>query len=494
MVLHMVHFLISLVALAAQDDDIVLFRVVHGPVDGLHPVLHHHVGRGAVRHARQDVGDDVGGLFRAGIVSGDHHEVRDFRGDAAHLGALRLIPVAAAAEQGHGTALGKVLHGAEDIFQTVGAVGIVDEDGIVLPGGGDHLHTALDMGHLGQGPGAALQGNAQGQGGPQYVQRIIYHKTPGNANPDPHFFFFCHGGEGHMVRLQLQFLRPQVRFGPLRVREFSAGGMGHEPLRPGVIGVVNAGVAVLEQQRLGVAVGLHSLMEIQVVLGEVGEDAHGIVHAVHPVQGQGVGGDLHDHVGAAALPHLGKQPLELKGLRRGALRGDDLVADHILVRADEAHLGPGLLLQNGLEEIGGGGLAVGAGDAHHGHGVRRMAEEVGAHHRQGPAGIRHLDEGNALLRCLFAQHRRRAGGHGLADEGVAVNGEARHGHEQVAGPGGPGIIADIGDVHLQIRRGVQDGQALQQFFQFHRCIPLFPVLALWAASIIYGVFCKIYSG
>ena len=34
-VLHVVDLLIGLVALAAQDDDIVLFRVVHGPVNGL---------------------------------------------------------------------------------------------------------------------------------------------------------------------------------------------------------------------------------------------------------------------------------------------------------------------------------------------------------------------------------------------------------------------------------------------------------------------------
>ena len=207
-----------------------------------------------------------------------------------------------------------------------------------------------------------------------------------------------------------------------------------------------------------------------------------------------MGGDLHDHVGAAALPHLGKQPLELKGLRCGPLRGDDPVADHVLVGADEAHLGAGLLLQDGLEKIGGGGLAVGAGDAHHGHGVRRMAEEVGAHHRQGPAGVRHPDERHIPLRLLFAQHRRRAGGHGLADEGVAVNGKARHGHKQVSRLDSPGIIADMGDIHIQVRRGGQDVKALQQFVQSHRCVPLFPVLAQQAASIIYGIICEIYSG
>ena len=37
--------------------------------------------------------------------------------------------------------------------------------------------------------------------------------------------------------------------------------------------------------------------------------------------------------------------------------------DYTLIGADEAHLGPGRLLQHILEEIGAGGLAVGARDA-----------------------------------------------------------------------------------------------------------------------------------
>ena len=130
------------------------------------------------------------------------------------------------------------------------------------------------------------------------------------------------------------------------------------------------------------------------ILGQIGEDAHRVADAIHPVQRQRVGGDLHHHMGAARIPHPGKELLDLKGLRRGPLRGEHLAADHVLVGADQAHLGPRRLLQNRLEQVGGGGLAVGAGDGHHGHIVRRMAEVVGAHHRQGPAGVRHLDIGD----------------------------------------------------------------------------------------------------
>ena len=91
-----------------------------------------------------------------------------------------------------------------------------------------------------------------------------------------------------------------------------------------------------------------------------------------------------------------------------------------------------------------------------------MAEEVGAHLRQCPPGVRHPHIGNrGVLRLLLAQHRRRTGGHSFPDKGVAVRREAGHSHEQVAGLRGPGVIAHMRDFHLHVRRGVQDFNTLQ---------------------------------
>ena len=324
------------------------------------------------------------------------------------------------------------------------------------------------MGDPGQGVGAPLQGHPQGQGRAQHIQGIIYHKSARDANFDGRPPVFRHRVEGDVVRRQGDVLRPQVRVRALRVEVPPAGGVPQQPLRPGVVGVADAHLAVLEQDGLGVAVGLHGLVEVQVVLGEIGEDAHGEADAVHPLQKQGVGGGLHHHVGAAGGAHPGEQLLELQGLRRGALRGDRLAADHVLVGADEAHLGPRLLLQDGLQQIGGGGLAVGAGDGHHGHVVRRMAVPVGGHHRQGLAGVRHLDIGDGgILRRPLAHHRRGARRRGPADIGVTVGGKAGHGHEHVPGRRGPGVIADMGDLRLRVRRGGQRRQPCQKILQFH---------------------------
>ena len=323
------------------------------------------------------------------------------------------------------------------------------------------------MGHGGQNSGALCQRHAQRQSGAQHIQRIIYHKTAGNANPYRYFFLFFHHGERNVIRLETDVLRPQIRLCLLGVGELAAGGMGHEPGGPGVVGIIDAGVAPAEQLRLRVAVVFHGLVEIQVVLGQIGEHAHGVVDAVDPVQRQGMGGDLHNNVGAAGIPHAGKQALELEGLRRGALGGHHLAADHVLVGADEAHLGACRLLQNGLEQIGGGGLAVGAGDTHHGHGVGGVAIEVGAQHGQGPAAVFRAHPGNALFRSALTQHRRRAGRDGLGDEVVSVHGKAGHGHEQVSGLGGAGVIADAGNFHIQVRRGIQHGDPFQKRAQFH---------------------------
>ena len=200
-------------------------------------------------------------------------------------------------------------------------------------------------------------------------------------------------------------------------------------------------------------------------------------------------------MGAARVPHSGKELLELNGFGGGPLRGQDLLPNHILVGANQTcFLSPGL--QNGLEKIRAGGLPVGPGDAHHGHGFRRMAVEVASCHRQGPAGVRHLDVGDSLpFRRNLAQHRRRAGGHGLGDELVSVRRIAAEGRKQVPGPHPAGVVLNLGDLRLQIRGGGEDFQALQQFFQLHTCQTSIQLNTSWMIITrikrnVYGISCR----
>ena len=218
------------------------------------------------------------------------------------------------------------------------------------------------------------------------------------------------------------------------------------------------------------------------VLAQIGEHAHLEGHTVDPVLIEGVGGGLHHHMGTARLLHLGEEALDLKGLRGGAVCGENLLPDHILVGADEAHLGPQGLLQNEFQQVRRGGLAAGAGDCRHHHVVGGMAEEIAADHSQAPAGVRHLNIGDFLLRNPLTQHRRRALFPGLADEAVSVHCVARHGHKQVPRLGFPGVIADAGDLHFQIRCGGENVQSSQDFLQFHKMRPFIRNLLYFGIS------------
>ena len=118
----------------------------------------------------------------------------------------------------------------------------------------------------------------------------------------------------------------------------------------------------LEEAALGGEVVLHRRMEVEVVLGQVGEDGGGEMRAVGAVEGERMRGDL-DRAGAVPdLEHPGEGGLEVDRLGR---RVDHLAvnaADHRLDRPEQRGL-----LAAGLEELadqeGRRCLAVGPGDA-----------------------------------------------------------------------------------------------------------------------------------
>ena len=125
-----------------------------------------------------------------------------------------------------------------------------------------------------------------------------------------------------------------------------------------------------------------------------------------------------------------------------------------------------------------------------------MAVIVGGHHRQGPAGVLHQDIGHgAVLRRSLTHHRGGSRRHGLSDIGVAVGGKAGHGHEDVPGCRGPGIIADTGDLHLHVRGGGPQGEPCQQRFQMH-CMhtPFVQSGSSLPSLIINKGICKVYGG
>ena len=275
----------------------------------------------------------------------------------------------------------------------------------------------------------------------------------------------------HAAGEELHVLRHQIRLAADAVAELAAGAVGDHPLTPRVIGIVNGQIAALEEDGLGIAVLLHGLMEVQMVAAQIGVDTHGEADAIHAVKAQCVGGDLHHHVGAARVRHLTEQAVQLEGFGGSALGRDDFLADHVLNGAYETHLCPRLLLENALDEVGGGGLAAGARHADHGHFAGGMVEPVAAHECQRLAAVFHHHVGDALHRALHH------GAHGAffrrhGDKFMSIHRLTGDGNEDVTLRRGAGIVTHAGNVHIHICRGRHDGNTVQQVFQFHRQVLL----------------------
>ena len=277
---------------------------------------------------------------------------------------------------------------------------------VVLAGRGDHLSAALDALSRGQRRRRLLRRDAQGQSDAQGAQSVVDREGSGDAQAAGCFAALPAGREGHAVGLQVDVQSLQVGVASGGVGVDGAGGALHQKRGPGVVDVDQAHPALLEEKRLGPAIFLHGVVEIQMILGEVGEKAHVEGDAAHPVEAQGVGRDLHHHVGAAGVGHLAEEGLQFETLGSGAFGVQHLAADHVLNGAHQAHLGPQAILQNVFDQVGGGGFAVGAGDADHGHLPGRVAVPVGAHLGQAQPGCRPRGR-SCRPRAPFHTARRR---------------------------------------------------------------------------------------
>ena len=115
----MADLLIRLMALAAEDDDVARFGMVHGPFDGLWPVFDDGGRRLRAVHARHDLADDLVGIFGAGIIRGDDGHIGESGGNTAHDGALEGVAVAAAAKDGDDVPAAEAAHGLQNVLEAV---------------------------------------------------------------------------------------------------------------------------------------------------------------------------------------------------------------------------------------------------------------------------------------------------------------------------------------------------------------------------------------
>ena len=107
-------------------------------------------------------------------------------------------------------------------------------------------------------------------------------------------------------------------------------------------------------------------MVIEVVLGEVGEHGSREAAASHTLLRQGVGTHFHRRQAAAGGGRLGKLPLQEIGKGRGVGGRDAVARPAVHQRAEQTHR---LASRSGqmLDQMGGGGFAIGAGHTNQGH-------------------------------------------------------------------------------------------------------------------------------
>ena len=353
-------------------------------------------------------------------------------------------------------------------------MGVVQQDGELLADG-HQLHPALDHAlaeALVDGGVGQTQHLAHSQG----RQRIVNAELAGHVHL--HIHIVPAGDmEGHAQKIvgaeQLTALGAVVGGFAAAIGHQLAGVALQQGFGVLVVDVHDAHIAPLEQLTLPAAVLLKGLVlaGADVVGREVGEDADVVVDAGHTVHHQALAGHLHQGHIAARIEELAEGLLQLVAFGGGV--GGLLMAAHEIdaVGTDHAHLfARGF--QHALDHVGGGGLALGAGNADHGHLLGRVTEEVAAHQGHGIAAALHLDDGG--LRhggqvdvMLDDQHADALGG-AVGGELVAVPLGAHDADEGKARCGLAAVIDDIGHFGLHTALHEGKGDPFHQLFQFHR--------------------------
>jgi hypothetical protein len=245
-------------------------------------------------HAGQDLVDDAVGHFAARVVAGDQHAVGILLGGLPHERPLGGVAVSAAAKDAPQPApalFGGRAQGAQRLVQCVGRVGIVHgHQG--LAGLRDLLHAAGHGLQVGAGRNGLVQVQAQAAQRSQHAQQVRYVVLADDARAHAQAVAGLDHGEvqafgTHRDVLGLQAGRaldgdaPDIERGRLRTRLQR----GPQARAMRIVHVDDGGLQAgpVEQRGLGLPVGLHAAVVVEVVLREIGEHRHADARTVQAV-------------------------------------------------------------------------------------------------------------------------------------------------------------------------------------------------------------------
>ena len=275
-------------------------------------------------------------------------------------------------------------------------MGVIQQDGELFADG-HQLHPALDHAFA-KAVVDRLIRQAQHLAHRQSCQRVVHAELTGHVHLYVHLVL-----AGHMEFNAQKIMGAQQLIAGLAIVGLFITAIGDQfagmAFQQGfgvlIVNVHHAHVAALEQLALPAAVLLKGLVltGADVIRRKVGEHTHIVVHARHAIHHQALTGHLHQRSITACIQKFPKGLLQLVAFGGGV--GRLLVAAHVVdaIGADHAHLAA-RCFQHALDHVGGGGLALGAGNANHGHLAGRVAEEVCTHQRHGIAAALHPDHGH----------------------------------------------------------------------------------------------------
>ena len=246
---------------------------------------------------------------------------------------------------------------------------------------------------------------------------------------------------------------------------------GHALLVVDICDGESVGRQHVEKCLFGVDIVIHSLVEIEVVACEVGEDAAGKMQTIDAVLHARVRAYLHKCVFATFLHHVVEQFLERKRVGGGLLGVGGGAMHYVLHRGDKSSL-KSHHLSHLIEQSGGRCLTVGASDSHQVQVLRRVVEPLVGYQWQGESGVLHHHIGSGVVELAwkcFAHYGSSASRHHVGDEFMGIDGHSVDCHKQRSSFSLSAIANYVFDGHIAIAHHLQWLQTLYYFVQrlFH---------------------------
>ena len=266
--------------------------------------------------------------------------------------------------------------------------------------------------------------------------------------------------------MHLDYLAAEIGHRAQRIGVYPGCGVLHHDAAVFVVGV-RQGEGILgegvEEEFFGADVFGEGLVVVEVVVGDVREDAACEMQPPRALLHDGMRRTLHEAVFAPFVGHLAHHGVQPHGVGRGVGRLDDAFADFVDDRRDQ----PGLVAQcphKVVEQCHGRGLAVGAGDAYEFQFAARVVVESGGHVGQRSRGVGDDDVGYPVGRFgrqLLADDGRGAFCDGVGDEVVPVGLRAAGGEKTVALRHGPRIVGQGGHRRGTVAVQRRDGRIFE---------------------------------